>query len=161
MTKTKDVNYTPAMVAVMYDMYLAARDGNQEIRDAAVAEITDTFLAEPFEVVREKKSIISKLSRMTVAGTDTQLYIPKAKVSTVTGEPAKKKDALGIELAGLVNAVIPAELNGVTVARVNAENVAKLNKTDIQGMILFARMVEVKPVVVAETETENVEADES
>lgn len=152
MTKEKAVNYTPEMVSTMYDMYVAVREGNQETRDAGVAEICET-------VNREKKSVISKLSRMTVAGTDVQLYIPKAKVSTVTGEPAKKKDALGIELADLVNAVIPAEIDGNTVARVNAENVAKLNKTDIQGLILFARMVEVRPVV--ETENEEVSETES
>jgi len=139
----------------MYDMYIAVRDGDQAARDAGVAEICEA-------VNHEKKSVISKLSRMTVAGTDIQLYIPKAKVSTVTGETAKKKDALGIELAGLINAVIPAEINGVTVARVNAENLAKANKTDIQGMIIFARMVSVTPVVETdETEAETAEVDET
>ena len=85
---------------------------------------------------------------MTVAGTDVQLYIPKAKVSTVTGEAAKKKDALGVELAGLVNPVLPAEINGTKVARINAENLAKLNKTDLQGLILFARRNEVEAETV-------------
>lgn len=148
MAKEKTPNYTPEMVATMYDIYIEARDGDQETRDAAVAEICET-------VGREKKSVVSKLSRMTVAGTDTQLYVPKAKVSTVTGETAKKKDALGVELAGLVNPVIPAEVNGNTVPRVNAENLAKLNKTDIQGLILFARMYATlaNPETEAETET--------
>ena len=133
MSKEKAPNYTPDMVSTMYDMYIAVRDGDQETRDAGVAEICEV-------IGREKKSVISKLSRMTVAGTDVQLYIPKAKVSTVTGEAAKKKDALGVELAGLVNPVLPAEVSGVKVARINAENLAKLNKTDLQGLILFARM---------------------
>jgi hypothetical protein len=132
MSKVKAPNYTPDMVSTMYDMYIAVRDGDQETRDAGVDEICEV-------IGREKKSVISKLSRMTVAGTDVQLYVPKAKVSTVTGEAAKKKDALGIELASLVNPVLPAEINGVKVARVNAENLAKLNKTDLQGLILFAR----------------------
>ena len=154
MAKVKTVNYTPENVSTMYDMYLAVRDGDQEARDAGVLEICES-------INKEKKSVISKLSRMTVAGTDTQLYIPKAKVSTVTGEAAKKKDALGIELAGLVNPVIPAEINGNTVARVNAVNLAKLNKTDIQGMIIFARMVSVTPVEpeTVETETEEETSD--
>ena len=133
MSKEKAPNYTPDMVSTMYDMYIAVRDGDQETRDAGVAEICEA-------IGREKKSVISKLSRMTVAGTDVQLYIPKAKVSTVTGEAAKKKDALGVELAGLVNPVLPAEISGVKIARINAENLAKLNKTDLQGLILFARM---------------------
>ena len=133
MSKETTPNYTPDMVSTMYDMYIAVRDGDQETRDAGVAEICEA-------IGREKKSVISKLSRMTVAGTDVQLYIPKAKVSTVTGEAAKKKDALGVELAGLVNPVLPAEVSGVKVARINAENLAKLNKTDLQGLILFARM---------------------
>jgi hypothetical protein len=147
-TKVKPVNYTPDMVAKMYDMYLAIRDGNQEERDAGVEAICAA-------VDREKKSVVSKLSRMTLAGTDIQLYIPKAKVSTVTGEAAKKKDALGVELAGLVNPVLPAEVEGIKVARINAENVAKLNKTDIQGLILFARMYDnlANPQEVEETET--------
>ena len=133
MSKETTPNYTPDMVSTMYDMYIAVRDGDQETRDAGVAEICEA-------IGREKKSVISKLSRMTVAGTDVQLYIPKAKVSTVTGEAAKKKDALGVELAGLVNPVLPAEISGVKIARINAENLAKLNKTDLQGLILFARM---------------------
>ena len=147
MTKVKNVNYTPENVSTMYDMYLAVRDGDQETRDAGVMEICES-------IGKEKKSVISKLSRMTVAGTDTQLYVPKAKISTVTGESAKKKDALGIELASLVNPVIPAEINGNTVARVNAVNLAKLNKTDIQGMIIFARMYAtlVNPPVEVETD---------
>ena len=65
----------------------------------------------------------------------------------------------------MVNPVIPAEVNGVKVARVNAENLAKLNKTDIQGMIVFARMYATlanPPVEVeAEVEPETVEVDET
>ena len=125
-------NYTPEMVEKMYDAYIEVREADQDTRNRVVKEIA-------VELGKKPKSVQSKLSRMFVKGTETQLYVSKVKVSSVTGEAARKKAELGVELASLVNPAVPAEVEGVKVARVNAENLAKLNKTDLQALIVFAR----------------------
>jgi hypothetical protein len=116
---SKAANYTDHMVEVMTGMYMGVRSDSEEKRDAVVVELANMFQ-------KDVRSIRGKLSRMTVPGTDEQLYVRKSVVSKTTGEaPAKK-----IELAERLIAV-----SGVDANVVDAERVAKMNKTEILAFI--------------------------
>jgi hypothetical protein len=120
MAKTE--NFTAEMTAEMLADYMAVRSEDYDTRKAIVAELAARF-------DKKDRQIISKLSRMTVPGTDEQLYVRKEITSKVTGEtPAKK-----IELA--------EKLVAMTDPKINAENVAKMNKTDIARFIAWAESV--------------------
>ena len=108
----KTPNYTPEMTALAVTMYNSVRSESEDCRNDMVALIAE-------ELAKDVRSVRAKLSRERV-------YIPKAKVSKVTGdEPAKKA-----ELANRLIAVA-----GVDANKVDAERVAKMNKTDITAFI--------------------------
>jgi hypothetical protein len=114
MAKTE--NFTPEMVDTLTADYMSVRGEDYDTRAEMVKD-----LAARFE--KNERQIRAKLSRMTVPGTDEQLYLRKETVSKVTGGPPEKK----IELA--------EKLVAMTDPKINAENVAKLNKTDIVRLI--------------------------
>lgn len=147
----KTPNYTPEMETIMRNMYLANRDENQEVRDSTITDIVNALSAEPFEVIKEPKSIISKLSRM-FTDEGEQLYVRKVTVSKVTGEtPAKKADMAAL-LAVAVNADNPATVSDRKIPRLNPENVVKLNKSDIVALQTFVTRALAVPEVEPEVE---------
>ena len=151
----KTPNYTPDMVETMRSMYLPVRGEDQATRDAVITEIEAVLLAEPFKVVREKKSIISKMCRMLTPDGE-QLYVRKVPISKVTGEPTAKKSEMAVTLATAVNAANPGKnVDGNKIPRLNPQNVEKLNKSDIQALQAFVTANTVEPEAETTEETES------
>lgn len=138
----KTVNYSDANVELMTGMYMGVRDQDEAARKAVVLEIADLLQ-------KGERSIRAKLCRLTVPGTDTQLYVANvAKSKVLDGEPAKK-----VELAArLIN------VTGVDSNKVDADRVAKMNKTDIAAFI--AAFEALTPEVEA-TDAEAAEAEDA
>ena len=136
----KAPNYSPEATELAVGMYLGVRDESEERRNEVVMEIADLLQ-------KDVRSVRAKLSRERMED-GSSVYVPKVKVSKVTGEEPAKKAELAARLISVT---------GVDANKVDAERVAKMNKTDITA---FIAAFEALTVAAEDADAESAEAED-
>ena len=140
------VNYTPAMVARMIEVYTsvgtAIDKAAHEKRAEVVAQLSSEFK-------REKKSIISKLVSIKDAEGNS-IYIKKTATSTVTKGEAIKKD----EIASRIVAAFGVEVIDGKDHRLTKSGMEKANKADL-AILLHHLNAEIVDEVTDEDENDS------